>query len=279
MFQIAATSTQQALSAPTANLVARLEKAPAARATYTTTKLIGQRLLERDPSATNPIFLGLLNPNSQGGVFLHSAPGASFEDTDREKLLNFLAAYLYGGGGGHSIFMKTVGAGMAYSNGIGMRLTLGRSFYYAERTPELPLTMKFVIGEIQKADYDPALAEYAVAQAFAGTRSAAGYETRGEAMAANLADGLTPEILTRFHREILELRKMPDLAGELFKRMSNAYAPVLPGLGVKTASVKEGIYFVIGPEKQFAAWEEYLKSVEGPDTKFYRLYPRDFWMQ
>jgi hypothetical protein len=54
---------------------------------------------------------------------------------------------------------------------------------------------------------------------------------------------------------------------------------VLPGLGVKTASVKEGIYFVIGPEKQFAAWEEYLKSVEGPDTKFYRLYPRDFWMQ
>jgi hypothetical protein len=175
--------------------------------------------------------------------------------------------------------MKTAGAGMAYSNGIGMRLTLGRSFYYAERTPELPLTMKFVIGEIQKADYDPGLAEYAVAQAFAGTRSAAGYESRGEAMAANLADGVTPEILTRFHREILELRKMPDLAGELFKRMANVYAPVLPGLGVKTASVKEGIYFVIGPEKQFAAWEEYLKSVEGPDTKFYRLYPRDFWMQ
>jgi hypothetical protein len=175
--------------------------------------------------------------------------------------------------------MKTAGAGMAYSNGIGMRLAQGRSFYYAERTPELPLTMKFVIGEVQKADYDPALAEYAIAQAFQGTRSAAGYETRGEAMAANLADGLTPEIISRFHQEILKLRNTPDLAKELFKRMAETYAPVLPGLGAKTSTVKEGIYFVIGPEKQFAAWEKYLKSVEGPDTKFYRLYPRDFWMQ
>lgn len=279
MFQIASTTTQQALSTTTQNLVGRLEKAPAVRATYATTKVVAQRLLERDPSATNPIYVGLLNPNSQGGVFLHSAPGTAFEDTDREKLLNFLSAYLYGGGGGHSIFMKTVGAGMAYSNGIGMRLAQGRSFYYAERTPELPLTMKFVIEEIQKADYDPALAEYAVAQAFSGTRSAAGYEARGEAMAANLVDGVTPEVITRFHQEILNLRKMPDLAGELFKRMANTYAPVLPGLGAKTATVKDGIYFVIGPEKQFAAWEEYLKSVEGPDTKFYRLYPRDFWMQ
>jgi Zn-dependent M16 (insulinase) family peptidase len=43
--------------------------------------------------------------------------------------------------------------------------------------------------------------------------------------------------------------------------------------------VEDGIYFVIGPERQFSAWEEYLKSVEGPATKVYRLYPRDFWQQ
>jgi hypothetical protein len=174
--------------------------------------------------------------------------------------------------------MKTVSAGMAYSNGIGMRLAQGRIFYYAERTPELPLTMKFVIDEIQKADYDPSLVEYAVAQSFSGTRSAASYEGRGEAMAANLADGLTPEIVTRFHREILNLRSTPDLAAELFRRMPNIYAKVLPGLGPAKSSVGDGIYFAIGPEKQFTAWEEYLKSVEGPGVKFYRLYPRDFWM-
>ena len=167
---------------------------------------------------------------------------------------------------------------MAYSNGIGMRLGLGRSYYYAERTPELPLTMKFVIEEVQKADYDPALVEYAVAQAFGGTRSAASYEARGEAMAANLADGVTPEIVTRFHREILSLRNAPNLADELFKRMPNVYAQVLPGLGPTKASIKDGIFFVIGPEKQLAAWEAYLQSVEGQGTKFYRLYPRDFWM-
>jgi Zn-dependent M16 (insulinase) family peptidase len=278
-FQIGSTESQQALRAPTEGLLAQLDKEPATRASYATTPLIKRRLLERDPSATRPVFVGLLNPNSQGGVFLHSAPGTGYEDTDREKLLDYLSAYLYGGGGGHSIFMKTAGAGMAYSNGIGMRLTQGRSFYYAERTPELPLTMRFVIGEIQKADYDPSLAEYAVAQAFSGTRSAASYESRGEAMAANLADGLTPEIVTRFHQEILKLRNNPDLAKELFQRMAGVYAPVLPGLGVKTSAVNEGIYFVIGPEKQFAAWENYLKSVEGMDTTFYRLYPRDFWLE
>jgi len=120
--------------------------------------------------------------------------------------------------------------------------------------------------------------EYAVAQAFGGTRSAASYETRGEAIAANLADGVTPEIVTRFHQEILNLRNTPNLADELFKRMPNVYAPVLPGLGASKTSIKGGIFFVIGPEKQLAAWETYLKSVEGQDTKFYRLYPRDFWM-
>jgi Zn-dependent M16 (insulinase) family peptidase len=278
MFLIGSNATQQTLADPIQKLVGNLEKGAAVKATYDATSIVIKHLREREPAAENPVFVGLLNPNSQGGVFLHSSPGTALEDTDREKLLDFLAAYLYGGGGGHSLFMKTVGAGMAYSNGIGMRLGVGRSYYYAERTPELPLTMKFVIEEIQKADYDPGLVEYAIAQSFGGTRSAASYETRGEAMAANLADGVTPEIVTRFHREILNLRNAPDLAEELFKRMPGVYAPVLPGLGSPKTSIKEGIFFVIGPEKQLAAWETYLKSVEGPDTRFYRLYPRDFWM-
>jgi hypothetical protein len=222
--------------------------------------------------------VGLLNPNSQGGVFLHSAPGPVFNDTTRDRLLDSLALNLYGGGGGHSLFMKTWGAGLAYSNGIGTNLTTGRINYYAERTPELPQTMRFVVSEVQRADYDAALAEYAVAQAFGGTRSASGYEARGEAMAANLADGLTPEIVARYHRGILDLRQSPDLAAELFRRLRGLYGSVLPGLGVKVSQVHDGVYVVIGPEKQFAAWEEYLKSVEGSDAKLHRLYPRDFWM-
>jgi len=278
MFQIASATTQQSLAPAVQSLIQGLDKAPAIKAVYDTTPLVQKRLRERDPEAGTPVFVGLLNPNSQGGVFLHSAAGTAYEDVSREKLFDFLAAYLYGGGGGHSLFMKTVGAGMAYSNGIGMRLATGRSYYYAERTPELPLTMKFVIDEIRKADYDGSLVEYAIAQAFTGTRSASSYEARGEAMAANLADGVTPEIVSRFHREILELRKTPDLGGVLFKRMQDVYAQVLPGLKSGKSAAPDAVYFVIGPEKQFVAWEEYLKSSEGEGVRFYRLYPRDFWM-
>jgi hypothetical protein len=275
---VGATTTQEQLKPRVESLLGSLEKAPVTRAAYRNANLVKSRLLQREPSA-NPIFVGLLNPNSQSGVFLNSAPGASYEDTDRERLLDYLAGYLYGGGGGHSIFMKTWGAGLAYSNGLGGSLAAGRATYYAERTPELPQTLRFVIDELKRAQPDPSLVEYAVAQAFLATRAANPYESRAEAMANNLADGLTPEVISRFYKGILELRRTPDLSRELFERMNRVYARVLPGMGGKASEVDGGVYFVIGPEKQFAAWEEYLRTVESPDTKVYRLYPRDFWTQ
>ena len=36
--------------------------------------------------------------------------------------------------------------------------------------------------------------------------------------------------MSRFHREILNLRSTPDLARTLFRRIESVYAPVLPGL-------------------------------------------------
>ena len=90
-------------------------------------------------------------------------------------------------------------------------------------------------------------------------------------MAQNLADGLTPEIASRFHKQVLDLRAAGDLTAELYRRKDVVSSTVLPGLGPKVSTVRDGIYFVIGPEKQFAAWEEYLKSVESPDTIVYRL--------
>ena len=174
--------------------------------------------------------------------------------------------------------MKTWGAGLAYSNGIGGRLGDGRVSYYAERTPDLPQTLRFVINELENADYDPSLVEYAIAQAFRATRAASPYENRGEQQARDFADRLAPETVARFRQSILELRDTPDLASELYSRMNRVYDKVLPGMGVNASEVEDGVFFVIGPEKQFVAWEEYLKSLEGPDVKLYRLYPRDFWM-
>jgi hypothetical protein len=61
--------------------------------------------------------------------------------------------------------------------------------------------------------------------------------------------------------------------------MPRVYATILPGYGAKASQVKDGIYYVIGPEKQLDAYEKYLKTVEGPNTKLYRIYPRDYWMR
>jgi Zn-dependent M16 (insulinase) family peptidase len=278
MFITGSRATQQKLANNITDLLSGLQPGKADAVKRSNTKMIDARLRERANDATSPIFVGLINPNSQSGVFLNSAPSASFKDTDTEKILQYLASRIYAGGGAHGIFIKTWGAGLAYSNGFRGSPTQGRIGYYAERVPELPQTLRFVIDELKKAPHDPNLVEYAIAQAFAGSRAASEYEVRGEAMAADIADGMTPEVVSRFRRAVLELRKNPKLADELYKRMDETYARVLPGYGVKAKDVAGGIFFVIGPEKQFSVYEDYLKTVEGADARVFRLYPRDFWL-
>jgi hypothetical protein len=278
MFVIGSSATRARLDPDIQSLAAGLQNAPFKKATYKPGKRIEARLLSREPGASVPLFVGLLNANSQGGVFVNSAPLTSYHDTSREALLDYLAVNLYGGGGAHSVFMKTIGAGLAYSNGISVSLATGRIGYYAERTPELPQTLKFVIGVLKSAQPDASLTEYAVAGAFQATRVASSYETRGEAMAADLADGLAPDVIKRFHQAILELKKLPNLDEELFRRTSVVDAKVLPGMGTKAKDIAGAVYFVIGPEKQLAAWEEYLKREDSTDARVWRLYPRDFWL-
>jgi Zn-dependent M16 (insulinase) family peptidase len=278
MFMTGSRTSQQKLEPGVSDLLAGLQPGKAEAAKHSGAKLIDARLRERSTEASAPVFVGLVNQNSQSGVFLNSAPLASFKDTDTEKLLEYLASRLYAGGGAHGIFIKTWGAGLAYSNGFRGSPSQGRLGYYAERTPELPQTLRFVIDELKKAPRDPNLVEYAIAQAFLGFRSASEYEVRGEAIAADLADGMTPEVVARFRRAILELRRRPNLSDELYKRMEKTYAKVLPGYGVKAKDVAGGVFFVIGPEKQIDLYEGYLKSVEGPDTRVHKIYPRDFWM-
>jgi hypothetical protein len=279
-FLVASGETGRALAPRLGELAGYLDPdgAPPALADDAPARPIAFRLMEGRPESTTPVFVGLVNPNSQSGVFLHSAPLTSYADTDRESQLDYLSALLYGGGGAHSMFMKTWGAGLAYSNGIGAGAGTGRVSYYAERTPELPQTLRFVIGELRSAEPDPDLVEYAVAQAFLGTRAAAAFEDRGEAMARDLADGITPDLVARFRQGILDLRDSADLTGELYSRMAGVYARVLPGMGAPVSGIADGVYFVIGPESQIAAWEAYLRTVEGPETEVFRLYPRDFWM-
>ena len=235
-------------------------------------RAVALRAMAREKLDKEPVFVGLLAPNMQGGVHLHSAKFVSIEDVSEESGLRFLAVKLYGGGGPHGVFMKTWGAGLAYSNGLRSSAMEGRIAYYAERTPELPQTVKFVIDELKRAPRDKPLSEYALAQVFAGTRAGGSFEGRTSAMAGDLADGLTPEVVRAFRQGILRLRKKPDLDAALYARMDAAVSMVLPGYDGAAKPTPGATYYVIGPEKQLAAWEKYI------GVPLHRLYPRDYWV-
>jgi Zn-dependent M16 (insulinase) family peptidase len=232
------------------------------------------RLLARDPKAKEPVFFGLVAPSTSSGVFLNQAPNVYYTDTLDAQVIDYLASNLYTGHGAHSIFMKTWAAGLAYSNGLRPSLSTGVLNYYAERCPLLPQTLRFVIDELKKAKSDPNIARYAIATAF-DSRIASGFEGRASAMAANLVDGLTPDVVKTFRTKILELSRREDLATSLFDRLVPVYSKVLPGFG---SIDPKATYFVIGPEKQMAAYQDYLRAAVGKTTTLYRLYPRDFWI-
>jgi Zn-dependent M16 (insulinase) family peptidase len=276
MFYIGSMALKQKLEPMYKTVLAGFDKSDLVKENYGNQRRIEARLAARRADAKAPVYVGLMAPNMSGGVMMNSAKLTEYSDTSREAILDFLASKLYSGGGAHSVFNKTVGAGLAYSNGIGSSPATGLMSYYAERTPELPQTLRFAIGEVKRPMSDP-LAEYVIALTFS-SRASSPYEVRGEAMASNMADGMTPEVVSRFRRAILDARKIPDLSAQLYQRKDRVFERVFPGYGMKGKDIAGRNFFVIGPEKQMAAYEAYLKSVEGPDTQLYRLYPRDFWL-
>jgi Zn-dependent M16 (insulinase) family peptidase len=239
---------------------------------------IVERLSGRVPDVAEPLYVGLVHEGTTNGVLLNSAEyaGAPY-DTSTSAVLDCLAGRLFGGGGPHSLFMRTWSAGLAYSNGFSVDEARGRVGYYAERCPDVAQTMSFVVNELRKAEDNPALADYAVAQAFRRTRAASRYESRGRAMAADLADGYTPERVAAFRSRVLEIREAEGLYQNLRNRMENVYGRVLVGYGPPLLESTGRCFFLIGPESQFQSYEAYIAANEGPQP-VYRLYPRDFWL-
>lgn len=249
----------------------------AAIKTYSDRPVILERIRSRYAGLEKPTYVGLVTRNTRNGVFIFTADCAGINETDEEKLLDFLADRMYGGGGAHSMFMKTWSAGLAYSNGLRANETSGRIIYYAERCPDLAATMRFVVNELENAPYDSTLAEYAVAQAFDINRGSNSYVGRGMAIANDLADGITPERVGRFRRAILVLREKENLYDLLRERMERVYGRVLIGYGGRLSEYSDGSYFVIGPEMQLNNIEEYI-AVVGEEQPVYRIYSRDFWI-
>lgn len=277
-FTIGSESMQQKLHTGIEKLLAGFDDGPVLKQNYSSENLIDQRVKERMHTDTTPVFVGLINPDSPTGVFINSAPLSGYKDTAENELAKFLAAELYAGGGKQSVYTKSTGAGLSYSTGVGVNPASGRFSYYAERTPLLPQSLHFIIDEIKKSPEDSSLLDYVVSLAVGGFRSASDYEIRGEAMANDLVDGITPDVVKAFRLAILRLRKQPGLIDQVYKYKDEVYEKILPGYGISSKDVTGGNFFVIGPEKQMQPYEAYLKSVDGNDTKLYRLYPRDFWM-
>jgi Zn-dependent M16 (insulinase) family peptidase len=279
LFMIGSEQTEKDLQPELENLLSGFSFQAPDSQRYVSRRLIESRVRARLNSHDAITFAGLINPDSHTGVFINSVPLITYRDTAREALLKFLAAELYGGHGSQSVYAKSTGAGLSYSTGANASPGQGNFIYYAERTPELPQTLQFVINEVKKSPVDTTMLDYIVSLTIGFFRSADDYETRGQSMANDLSYGITPELVTQFRKAILHLRKEPGLMEEVYKRKDSVYGLILPGYNIPSKEVKNGIFFVIGPEKQMAAYESYLKSsVNGPDTKLYRLYPRDFWM-
>ena len=117
-----------------------------------------------------------------------------------------------------------------------------------------------------------------MAQAFAESRASQTYEARAEGIAADLADGQPPEAVRRFRGAILALRGDPQLVDRLYERKDRVHGRLLPGYDAQALDRSGGSFFVIGPDKQLDAWEQYLREVDGPGARLQRLYGRDFWM-
>ncbi len=271
--QVGATSSITAIGGAVDGFAHALPAGARTKATSPRDMRFAARLAQHDPGA-KAVFVGLVDPATSSGVFLNLAKSTGYTDTKDDAVLEYLASNLYTGHGGHSIFMKTWAAGLAYSNGLHPRVGAGVLDYYAERCPLLPQTLRFVIDQLKKAKPDPNIARYAIATAFT-SRIANPYEQRASAMASDLVDEQPPDLVRAFRTKLLEAAKRGDLDTALYGRMESVYGKVLPGYGKLDP---DGVYFVIGPEKQLAAYQEYLHAAIGKDTKLFRLYPRDFWV-
>jgi Zn-dependent M16 (insulinase) family peptidase len=271
---VGATATEQAIAADVAALTKRLAPGTPVPIAPRTARTIAARLHDHDRGTDDATFVGLYAPATSSGVFINNAPATALTDSADDKILDFLTSNLFTGHGAHSLFMKTWAAGLAYSNGAHTNVTQGQIEYYAERCPLLPQTLRFVIGVLDTAQPDPNLARYAIAKAF-DSRIAAPYETRAAALAADIVDGRTPEIVRAFRTRVLAQTDRGDLTKQLFDRMPAVYGKVLPGYGKPT---RDATNFVIGPAKQLDAYQDYLHGAVGKTTTLHRLYPRDFWI-
>lgn len=251
--------------------------------------------IPRGPGSRIP-YAALRLESSRNVLFANTARLITYSNPRRSNLIDYLASKAFGGGGAHGLFMKTWGAGLAYSNGVGSSPRSGLASYYAERCSDGIETIRFVIEILREADRildGPFFLDYALANTFYDYRGGDTYLSRGRAMADDRADGITPECVRRFKQGLLRLRRewlLLEVAstsiaglgdGHLLQmirdRLPEVVGPLLVGYGSRAAERHGSVNFMIGPEFQIEAFEKFLEIHE-PGARLVRLRPRDFWI-
>jgi Zn-dependent M16 (insulinase) family peptidase len=241
--------------------------------------IVWQRLRSRHPELAMdyPAHVGYVHEGSLTGNVVVTAKGPTYRDLDEASLIAVLAAKSLAGTGPHTWYKQTWEAGLAYGNGLDVRLRQGTLLYYADRCPNVRATLAFVHSMAQKVSplTQASAIDYALAQTFAFSRTALSASSRAEALAIDLREGLTPERMERFSQKVLQLRQDPHVLERLQAALPRVVATVT--LGPENGAIQsevQTIFFVIAPERQLAELESDIPGKHLP-----RLWPSDFWLQ
>jgi Zn-dependent M16 (insulinase) family peptidase len=241
--------------------------------------VVGRRLQNRHAAviAGYPWYVGYVREDSSTGNIVITAKGPDYRELDPEALVEVLAGKLLAGTGPHTWYKKTWEAGLAYGNGIDVRPRDGTILYYADRCPNVQATLAFVRSLTQDISHvtDQSSIDYAFAQIFAFSRAAQSLTARGEAMATDLTEGITPARIRRFSHALLRLRTDQHLLTRIREALPRVVAKVMPGPEDAMAkAAAQSLFFFIAPQSQ-------LKAVEAeiPGLSLYRLWPSDFWLE
>lgn len=263
--------------------------------------LITRNLRDRYPDLqpdedARPPHVALVFESSRSAVFLNTVQLMTYDQPHYSRLIDLMTARSFGGAGAHGLFMKTWGAGLAYSNGVGTSLRRGLVSYYAERCNDGVETLRFVGDVLAGADRtldDDFFLDYALAGCFGDFRGGDTYLSRGRAMASDWADGITPDRIRTFKEALLDLRRRwqdpsedratgmimreGGLLDQVADRLPEVVGPVVPGYGSPADERRGSVNMLIGPTTQIEDYEAHLSAHE-PGARLLRIYPRDFWI-
>jgi hypothetical protein len=192
-------------------------------------------------------------------------------------VLHLLSSKIVSGTGPHTLFMKTIESGLAYTNSVGSDPRLKLLYYYADHVPDIAALVELansVATGIPQLE-DASLLDYTLQKAFPFQRSMSSFTDRGKSIAQDLYDGNNPQRVRRLSEEVLQLRSDPALESEIIQSGLSSIAPVLLNPEFREVQRTErSIFFFAGPERLLADAEKRLAI-----PKFLRLYPSDFWVE